>query len=323
MPIRVVFWGNSASSFSAWHFAALLDTPAQLVSVVDVPPAKRDTTNPLPASLPNPVQTARQRGIITFEPDSPNEPDFVKTLAALKPDLFIAAGYALILKRAVLAVPNILAANFHASLLPEYRGKHPVFWALRNGEKWAGLTVHAMDKGIDTGEILYQVKVRTRRDDSVASLYERITIHSVPLVGQLVTDAARDSIPRRSQAERTGSYYSGTTDEDFRLVWHWPAEQICRYITVTPGRCYIEIGGERVYFLDAVCEQAMKTAEAGTLLRVGCTRAAVAASPGAISSSRIKVEGQEEETFANFCRRVGLVPGDLLPSDRFLEDLRS
>jgi methionyl-tRNA formyltransferase len=312
MPIRVVFWGNSASSFSARHFAALLETPAELVGVVDVPPSRRDTTNPLPEDLPDPVETAHERGIPTFEPDSPNEAGFINALTELQPDLFMAAGYALILKAATLAVPRILAANFHASLLPDYRGKHPVFWALRNGEKWAGLTVHAMDTGIDTGDILYQVKVRTRRDDSVTSLYERIMARSLPLVGQLVADASLGCIPRQPQPTGAGSYYSSTSEEDFRLDWNQPAERIRRFVTATPGRCFAEIHGRCVHFLNAESEQPAEAAPPGTLLWIRRTRAAVATNPGAISSSRVQVACQAEETFANLCRRLGLIPGDTL-----------
>ena len=312
MPIRVIFWGNSGSNFSARYFAALLGTPGELVGVVDGPPAHRKTTNPLPDNLPNFADEARGRGIPTFEPASPNEPGFITALAELKPDLFIAAGYALILKPKVLGVPHLMAANFHASLLPEYRGKHPVFWALREGEKWAGLTVHAMDAGIDTGDILYQVKVRTRRDDSVASLYERIMARSVQMVGKLVVDAARGRIPRRPQPAGLGSYYSSTCKADFRLDWNWPAEKIRRFIMVTPGKCSIKIGEQRAYFLNAESERPAEAAPPGTLLRVGRTRAAVAANPGAVSSSRVQVEGQGSESFAAFCRRLGFVPGDKL-----------
>jgi methionyl-tRNA formyltransferase len=308
----VVFWGNSASTFSARHFATLLKPSVELVGVVDVPPVHRKTTNPLPDNLPNFANEADERGIPAFEPDSPNEPGFITALSELEPDLFMAAGYALILKPQVLAVPHSLAVNFHASLLPEYRGKHPVFWALREGEKWAGLTIHAMDAGIDTGDILYQVKVRTRRDDSVASLYERIMARSVPLVDQLVVDAAHGCIPRRPQPVSAGSYYSSTCEADFRLDWKWPAEKIQHYITVTPGKCFIQAGGQRMYFLNAESEPLAAAAAPGTLLHIGRKRVLVATNPGAVSCSRVQVEGSQVESFSAFCRRLGLVPGDAL-----------
>jgi methionyl-tRNA formyltransferase len=312
MAVRIAFFGNSVSSFSARHFAALLAVPCELVGVVDVPAAKKNTTNPLAADLPDFVVEARERSIQTFEPANPNSPDFIDSIRILKPDLFIAAGYALILGEKALAVPRLLAANFHASLLPEYRGKHPVFWALRHGEKYAGLTVHAMDPGIDTGDIIYQVKIRTRQDDTVATLYTRIMDQSEDFVGQLIADAERGRIPRKPQPENTGSYFSSTTEEDFYLNWTWPAEKIKRFITITPGKCFSMVGGQKVFFLNAEQEAGVTTSTPGTLVEISNSSAAVATGSGIISSRIVQIGCGETESFAGFCRREGFNPGDSL-----------
>lgn len=312
MPIRVVFFGNSASIFTARHFAALMCSPCHLAAVVDLPPSRRGTTNPLPDGLPDFVHTARGHGIPSFEPTSPNDSHLVEALRQLNPDLLVAAGYALILGERVLTVPRLLSGNFHASLLPKYRGKHPVFWTLRGSEPWAGLTVHAMDSGIDTGDILYRVKVRTRRDDTVASLYSRIMDRSMSLVGRLVADADAGTIPRRLQPEGTGSYFSSTTDEDFRLGWDWPAEKIRRYIVTTPGKCYVDLNEQRVFFRNAETEPLGEPSTPGTLVRIGRRRAVLAAGQGAISSSLVQEVGRDAESFAGYCCRMGLMPGDRL-----------
>jgi len=310
--VRVVFFGNSASNFTARHFEALLAAPAKLVGVVDVPAVRRETTNPLQDSLPVLAKEAHLLDIPFIEPERSDEAGFFATLRELQPDLFIAVGYALILKAQLLAVPRLMAVNFHASLLPEYRGKHPVFWTLRNAERWAGLSAHVMDRGIDTGDLIYQVKVRTRRDDSVASLYERIMARSLPLVERLVVDAAQGSIHRRPQPEGSGSYYSGTTDEDFRLDWNWPAEKIRHYITVTPGRCFVELKEGRLYFIDARSEVFTEAVMPGNLLRIGRSRAVVAANPGAISIGQVQIGECQAESMAAFCRSRGMAPGDVL-----------
>ncbi len=312
MAVRVVFFGNSLSTFSARHFAALLDQPCKLVGVLDVPAAKRNTTNPLAADLLNFVEQARQWGIPSYQPANPNDPTFTAKLADLEPDLFLAAGYPIILKKEILAIPELVPVNFHASLLPDYRGKHPVFWALRNGEKWSGLTVHVMDSGIDTGDIIYQLKIRTRQDDSVGTLYQRIMDQSVDLVGKLIADAEHNSIPRRTQPKDAGSYFSSTTEEDFRIHWTWPAEKIERFITVTPGKCFAEIAGQRVYFLNAEIEDRVSTSAPGTLMNVGKKCAAVATGSGIISSSVVEIGCVETDSFAGFCRRKGFHPGDSL-----------
>lgn len=312
MAVRVAFFGNSVSTFSSQYFAALLDEPCELVGVVDVPAARQNTTNPLAADLLNFVNEARKRSIPTYQPSDPNIPTFAAKLAKLKPDLILAAGYAIILKEEILALPDLLAVNFHASLLPDYRGKHPVFWALRNGEKWSGLTVHVMDPGIDTGDIMYQVKIRTRQNDSVATMYKRIIDQSVDLVGKLIADAEHDSIPRQPQPKNTGSYFSATSDEDFHIDWTWSADKIKRFITTTPGKCFAIIGGQKVYFFNAQKEARITTSSPGTLLNIRTKHAAVATGSGTLSSSLINIKCGETESFAGFCRREGLQSGDTL-----------
>lgn len=230
----------------------------------------------------------------------------------MEPDLFLAVGYALILKPPILAVPKLLAANFHASLLPHYRGKHPVFWTLRGGERWAGLTVHVMDPGIDTGDIIYQVKVRTRRDDTVATLYERIMERSLGLIGRLVSDAEKGTIPRRPQAAGEGSYFSSTSEEDFRLDWTWPTEQLRRTITVTPGQCFTTAAGQRLYLSQAEKTGDKSKGAPGTLLKLGRTRCLVATKNGALWIGRARVGSGQEQPLARICRQLGLKVGDRL-----------
>ncbi len=312
MAVRVIFFGNSASTFSAQYFAALLDEPCELVGVVDVPAGRQNTTNPLAVGLLNFVNEARKGSIPNYQPSDPNISTFAAKLAKLKPDLILAAGYAIILKEEILALPGLLSVNFHASLLPHYRGKHPVFWALRNGEKWSGLTVHVMDPGIDTGDIIYQVKIRTRRNDNVATMYKRIIDQSVDFVGQLIADAESDSIPRQPQPVNTGSYFSSTSEEDFQIDWAWSADKIKRFITTTPGKCFAIIGGQKVYFFNAQIEARITISSPGTLLSIRNTRAAVATGSGILSSSLIKIKYGETESFAGFCRRERLQSGDTL-----------
>jgi methionyl-tRNA formyltransferase len=204
--MKVVFFGSSTSEFSNRHFIALLASPCAVVAAVDAPaggPASTNKSGP----TPNFVDEARARGITVYAPPKPGAPEFLETLQALKPDLLLAAGYTGIFKRALLAVPRLLTANFHASLLPAYRGLHPLFWALQHGEKRAGITVHLVDEGIDTGDILYQVPVDVGDGDTVSALYERVMEVSLPLVSNLIMDAANGALRPRPQGNEGASYY--------------------------------------------------------------------------------------------------------------------
>jgi len=307
---RVVFLGNSQSVFSNRHFRALLETPCELVGVVDAPPSRRGSTNPTPEDTPPFTQTARRQGTPALEPDDPNEPGFVAAMRDLSPDLFVAVGYPNILKVDILSVPHIVAANFHASLLPAYRGKHPVFWALRHGERTAGLTVHVMDPGIDTGDILYQVRVRTRKDDTVGTLYDRIMDKSVKLVEQLVRDAPDESWSRQKQSEPGASYFSSVSEEDFRLDWRMDASTIRRWIAITPGKCFSHLAGQQTFFTGAEEVPSPAGASPGELVAIGRTHCTIAAGVRAVRIRRARVGGAEERPAARLFRELGLSVGD-------------
>ena len=138
--MRVIFFGNSASTFSNSLFSALSRTEAHIVGAVDVPQGKSFTTVKRPdKQVGDFIRLANNLGAKCFRPDSPNSERFIQECRNLRPHLFIAAGYTQIFKDKILSVSSLATVNFHASLLPKYRGKHPVFWAIRNREKYTGL----------------------------------------------------------------------------------------------------------------------------------------------------------------------------------------
>lgn len=316
--LKVVYFGNSEGIFSNRHFAALLSAPCAIAAVVDTPPAKRVSTNARPQpGVPNFVDVARRQGIPVFEPSSPNRPEFIEAITGLQPDLFLAIGYTNILREDILSVPRILPVNFHPSLLPAYRGKHPLFWALRHGENAVGLTVHVIDAGIDTGDILYQVRVRTRQRDSVAELYDRVIARGLDLLPRLIADAEPGALRPRPQPEIGASYFSSVADSDFRLDWRRPAEEICRWINASPGQCSCKLAGQYIRFLDAAPARRQMpppaaAASPGTLLFVGRDRAIVVAGQGGVSLGRIHSDAQAPQSAADWCRLHGFKLGDSL-----------
>jgi methionyl-tRNA formyltransferase len=310
MSLRAVFLGNSRNVFSQRFYQALADTPCEVVGVVDVPAGQHASTNRSTDAEPGSyVAEAWRRRVPVFDPANPNVPDVVCGLGRLRPDLFLAVGYLHRLRAALLAVPRLLSANVHASLLPAYRGRSPVFWALRHGKRFSGLTVHAMDERLDTGDILYQVRVPTRQDDTVSSLYDRIVERGLTLVPALVADAARGALPRRPQPREGGSYFSAPTPEDYCVDWSRPAAELRRWVVATPGECYRDVAGRRVFFADASLAPSQKGATAGALLAVGNRACVVATGAGALRLNRVIVGQEGETTLAKFCERAGLGVG--------------
>jgi methionyl-tRNA formyltransferase len=301
--VNVIFFGNSEGVFSNRHFRALMDSPCHVAAVVDVPAGGRGSTNVAAERTPGFVEMARGRKIPVFAPENPNSPGFLRKLCALEPDLLLAVGYTQRLRKQALAVPRLLAANFHASLLPAYRGKHPVFWALRHGERFVGMTVHVMDEGLDTGDILYQVRVRTRKTDTVGAAYDRVMDKSVGLVRRLVEDVAAGRLKRTPQSRAGASYFSSTSEDDFRIDWRREAAEICRWIRTSPGQCFFDPApGRRVWLADAEVAGWRGKTTPGTVLRVGRIACTMATGRDALRLRRGRTESHGQQPMSEIIR---------------------
>jgi methionyl-tRNA formyltransferase len=132
-------------------------------------------------------------------------------LRAVAPDLLLSAAHQRLIRPPELAVARLGTVGLHPALLPRYRGSHPLWWALRNGELEAGLTLYVLDAGIDTGPILDQAAVRIEPGDTFGSLYRRVVTHVEPLLASLV-----------DQVVATGRLPEGRIQDETRATLHKP-----------------------------------------------------------------------------------------------------
>ena len=103
------------------------------------------------------AQLAEKANIPVLCPDDPNTPDFVKQIKELKADFLFSFYYRYMLSNDLLACASSGAFNMHGSLLPKYRGRVPVNWALVNGESVTGASLHEMVEKPDAGRLVDQV----------------------------------------------------------------------------------------------------------------------------------------------------------------------
>ena len=100
------------------------------------------------------AEFASARGIPAFAPEDINHPVWVNRIKAMEPDFIFSFYYRNLLKADLLAVPRLGCINLHGSLLPKYRGRVPINWAIINGEKETGVTLHYMTQRADAGDII-------------------------------------------------------------------------------------------------------------------------------------------------------------------------
>lgn len=122
-----------------------------------------------------PLELARKHGVPAFFSSNINDESSRQRLAGWNPDIVISTNFNHYVGGQARKIARIGTWNLHKSYLPHYRGMAPGFYALLNGEKWSGATLHVMDAGFDTGDIIKQVKVPVQDGDTVFDLNFRIS----------------------------------------------------------------------------------------------------------------------------------------------------
>ena len=146
--------------------SAQIDVPL-VVTVRDDPKEKRWF-----ASV---ADTAREYGLPVVMPDDANGPQFAERIAQLQPDFIFSFYYRSMLGEHLLHSARRGALNMHGSLLPKYRGRAPVNWAILNGERETGVTLHYMVERADAGDIIDQLAVPILQDDDAREVFGKVT----------------------------------------------------------------------------------------------------------------------------------------------------
>lgn len=195
-------------------------------------------------------ELATQHGLsllIQPRPGEANYAAFLGRLHDLAPDLLIVNSYAMILRPDVLAVPRFGAVNAHGALLPAYRGANPTEWAMINGESKAGVTIHAMDAGIDTGPIIAQRKVPIRFEDTWLDVRRRVDAAAERLLAETLPAILAGEARLQPQPEAAGRHWPRRSAEDGRFDWEQPAIDIYNLVRALvdphPGA---SVGGETI-----------------------------------------------------------------------------
>ena len=145
--------------------------------------------------------------------------DIVKTIREIAPDILVISSYRNILGDHVLDLAKLGAINLHMAPLPKYRGAHPENWALINGENQMGYTVHYLDEGIDTGDIIAQDSVSILDEDDILSLTFKLASVAPKLLIKVLEDMQLGIINRVSQDESQATYYRPRKPSDGYIDW--------------------------------------------------------------------------------------------------------
>jgi methionyl-tRNA formyltransferase len=198
-------------------------------------------------------QLAEQHGVEAVTPENPNTGPWLERGRAARPDFIFSFYYRYMLDKDWLAIPRLGALNIHGSLLPKYRGRAPVHWAIIHGETVTGASLHYMVEKPDAGALVDQQAVPILPNDNalqvsekVAAAAERVLERSLPL---LIAGTA----PARPLDLKQGSYFGRRVPEDGRIDWRRGAAAVHDLVRAVappfPG-AFTDLNGQRVAILE-------------------------------------------------------------------------
>jgi methionyl-tRNA formyltransferase len=159
-----------------------------------------------------------------------NAPENVALLREIAPDFIFSFYYRNMIRKEVLDIPVRGALNMHGSLLPRYRGRVPVNWAIINGETESGATLHYMVEKPDAGDIVDKEKVPILFTDTSLDLFNRVTEAAVTVIGRSWSLLLTGTAPRMPMDLSAGSYFGGRKPADGLIDWTKGAIQIYNLI---------------------------------------------------------------------------------------------
>ena len=238
--------------------------------------------------------TASDAGIPVFF-ENPNAPEGRELLGALAPDLLLSAYYRDMIAPEVLALAPGGAFNVHGSLLPRYRGRACINWAILRGESETGATLHEMVARPDAGDVLDQETVPILFEDTALSVSQKVAEAAARMLRRTWPLVEAGRAPRCAQEASRASYFGRRRPEDGKVSWELSARELYNLVRAVthpwPG-AFFSLRGKKIFVWQAFPEEG-DGGTPGEVLSVAPLR--VATGRGVLRLDRVQGEGDEEQ----------------------------
>ena len=259
------------------------------------------------------ARAAAEQGIPVFAPEDVNHPLWVDRIKTMAPDVIFSFYYRNLLSDDIIQCARQGAWNLHGSLLPKYRGRAPLNWALVNGETETGVTLHRMVSRADAGAVIAQEKITITAEDNALTLHRKLNATAESLLSDCLPALKKGQITEIPQDESQATYGGRRTPEDGRIDWSLPAETINNLVRAVtdpwPG-AFGYVGSSRFTVWKGKVRYDQPRFKAGTVLSV--TPLIVACGEGALEVMTGQSENSVYMQGSQLAQTLGLVSGALL-----------
>ncbi len=172
------------------------------------------------------AKLCEDKNIPYITPNAKQLMELVPQIQKLAPEYLFSFYYRHMIPAELLACAKIGALNMHGSLLPKYRGRAPVNWAILHGETETGATLHVMEAKPDAGDIVGQSAISIDPNETAMEVFNKVSQAAVNVINQVLPELVRGHIPRKPNLLDQGSYFGGRKPADGQILWHQTAKQV-------------------------------------------------------------------------------------------------
>jgi methionyl-tRNA formyltransferase len=301
---RILFMGTAP--FGIPTLKKISTSGHDLTGVYTSPPKKANRGMKISKS---PVALyAEDNNLNVYSPKELRSPEEIKFIRDMNLDFIVVIAYGLILPEEILNLPKFGCYNLHASILPRWRGAAPIQRSMIEGDEMTGVTIMKMNKGLDTGDIVLQDKLKINISESYTELETRLSLMGADLFEKFFKDSLFKNITQK-QDDTLSCYAEKISKQETKIFWKEDALKIVRRINAynpNPGAWFMW-KNKRVKILKAI--EVDIDAEPGKVvdddLNIGCGNKS-------IRPIILKVEGKQSCSIDEFLLGNKISVGSIL-----------
>jgi len=242
--------------------------------------------------------------------DDVNSKDFVRIAEKIAPDIILSAAYPQIFAAELIQIPRLGFVNFHPSLLPKFRGAHPHYWAIVQGERVSGLTAHFVTEHVDEGDIIAQIEYPIG-DYTYQELYDKMIAETPTIIKKVVFFFASgktkwDGIRQDSSA---ATVFRNDRRIHHRIFWEQQtAEQINNLVRGGEAFCFFR--DKKIILAECVLTNGNKNltnnirVPGGIIVDITRESIAVSANGGVVNIKRLIYKGRQMHAWEYAVRQM-------------------
>ena len=311
-PLRIIFAGTP--DFAAKHLASLIESPHEVVAVYTKEDTPSGRGKKLQASAVKALALEHELEVI--QPPSLKTEDALQTLTEFNADLMVVVAYGLILPQAILDTPKLGCINVHGSLLPKWRGAAPIQRSIWAGDAQSGVTIMQMDKGLDTGAMLFKASLDIANDDTSATLYDRLAELGPVALVEAIDLLSENNLPSEVQDEALATYAHKLSKDEAQINWNDDAMHIGRCVRAfNPWPVsHFQLNDMNIKVWQATASNESVSESPGTVISADKKGIVVAATNGTITLLNLQFPGKKAMSINDILnsRKALFTPGTQL-----------